>query len=285
MENLECCFHEGDKIIMTILKKRPSSWFLFKYDQLLEDLKTKYEKNINTCEKCQENNRGRTEPDQDLTTDYDTTLYFKHSFLINPDINDYNKDADFRMDNYQIDHILDRNILYYDFFRLITPNIIAYILKTSPNDENPIKYTFIIHDENEKRVGYIKNIKAFSSDLVIYLPNTLEIDRDSLINKINVAIDAENYTNHDWIFSSDSFNTLTIIQEKPRYYREPNISTQTKLGKTFKEDKCVVCFDNKPNVLFCDCGHLIVCEECFNKSNNKNKCLNCREVNKIIRKV
>ena len=48
----------------------------------------------------------------DLTTEYDPTLYFKNSFLINPDINNYHKVADFRMDNYEISHILDTDILY-----------------------------------------------------------------------------------------------------------------------------------------------------------------------------
>ena len=192
------------------------------------------------------------------------------------------------MDNYKIDHILGRDISYYDFFRLITPNIIAYILKTSPNDENPIEYTFVIHNGNDKQVGYIKNIKAFSTDLVIYSPTTIELNRNILINEINRAIVAQNLTDHDWIFEGNEDDTLTIIQEKPnipRYCREPNISSQTKLDKIFKEDKCVVCFGNKPNILFCNCGHLIVCEECFNKSDNKNECTKCREENTIIRKI
>ena len=53
--------------------------------------------------------------EQDLKTDNNETLYFKHSFLINPDINNYDKDADFRFDNYNISHLLQENIRYYDF--------------------------------------------------------------------------------------------------------------------------------------------------------------------------
>ena len=193
------------------------------------------------------------------------------------------------LDNYQIKHIFDyEDITYYDFFGLITPNIIVYILKTLPNDKNPIKYTFVIHNENDKQsYSYIKNIKTFSPDLEIYLPKTIGISRDSLIYEINRAIDAKNFTDYDWLNKEDNNDTLTIIQERltiPRYYREPNES-QTKLSKTFIEDTCIVCIDNKPNILYCNCGHLVACEECFDKLDNKTNCLKCRQKNNIVRKI
>ena len=30
----------------------------------------------------------------------------------------------------------------------------------------------------------------------------------------------------------------------------------------FKEDECVICLTNPPNILFCNCGHVALCEEC-----------------------
>ena len=33
--------------------------------------------------------------------------------------------------------------------------------------------------------------------------------------------------------------------------------------KTYKEDICVICIDNKSNVLFCNCGHQCICSRCF----------------------
>ena len=33
--------------------------------------------------------------------------------------------------------------------------------------------------------------------------------------------------------------------------------------KTYKTDECVICLENKNNVLFCNCGHLCVCEKCI----------------------
>ena len=32
--------------------------------------------------------------------------------------------------------------------------------------------------------------------------------------------------------------------------------------KSFKSDECVICLTKPPNVLFCNCGHLCLCEEC-----------------------
>ena len=54
--------------------------------------------------------------------------------------------------------------------------------------------------------------------------------------------------------------------------------------KTFKEDKCMICLDKEPNVLFCSCGHLCVCSECRkNLKNNKNMCVSCREISVNVR--
>ena len=32
--------------------------------------------------------------------------------------------------------------------------------------------------------------------------------------------------------------------------------------KSFKSDVCVICVSIPPNVLFCNCGHIPICEEC-----------------------
>ena len=44
-----------------------------------------------------------------------------------------------------------------------------------------------------------------------------------------------------------------------------------KVDKIFKAEECVICLLTKPNVLFCGCGHLCICNEC-NKI-KKNKCM------------
>ena len=34
------------------------------------------------------------------------------------------------------------------------------------------------------------------------------------------------------------------------------------IDKSFKSDECVICLTKPPNVLFCNCGHLCIFEEC-----------------------
>ena len=52
----------------------------------------------------------------------------------------------------------------------------------------------------------------------------------------------------------------------------------------YKEDECIVCMTNKPDILFCNCGHLIVCNECYYELEN-NKCPKCRKENDLVRKL
>ena len=53
--------------------------------------------------------------------------------------------------------------------------------------------------------------------------------------------------------------------------------------KKFKSDECVIYLNNSPNVLFCDCGHLCLCEECDEVGDSYN-CPVCQTKN-IIKKI
>ena len=127
--------------------------------------------------------------------------------------------------------------------------------------------------------------------LKIWFNNTLEI-QNTIDEIISNAIDREGYTNHDWIEPEDKFNILTIIQERlinPTPEEDDLASEGSPLPKiyskkTFKEDKCIICRENDSNILFCDCDHMVICEECFNKLRN-GKCPKCRTVNEIVRKI
>ena len=54
--------------------------------------------------------------------------------------------------------------------------------------------------------------------------------------------------------------------------------------ETFKTDECVICLENEPNILFCSCGHVGICEKC-NKEYNSSTCLICRMHSDILRKI
>ena len=51
-----------------------------------------------------------------------------------------------------------------------------------------------------------------------------------------------------------------------------------KLKKSITEDECVICCDNKANILYTECLHLVVCDGC-DKKGKFSKCPLCR--NKI----
>ena len=52
--------------------------------------------------------------------------------------------------------------------------------------------------------------------------------------------------------------------------------------KTFKIEECVICLENKNNVLFCNCGHICVCDKCL-VLKRLNKCPYCKTENTILR--
>ena len=54
------------------------------------------------------------------------------------------------------------------------------------------------------------------------------------------------------------------------------------LKKSHKEDKCVICLDNEPKILFYDCLHYCVCRECEERKPFK-KCPCCRT--RILTKI
>ena len=54
------------------------------------------------------------------------------------------------------------------------------------------------------------------------------------------------------------------------------------LKKTFKEDECVICLTEPPNVLFCNCGHIAICPEC-SKKEPLEECPICKTENTILR--
>ena len=55
-----------------------------------------------------------------------------------------------------------------------------------------------------------------------------------------------------------------------------------KIDKKSKLEQCVICLEEKSNVLFCGCGHVCICNEC-NKIKKLDVCPICRTENTILR--
>ena len=55
------------------------------------------------------------------------------------------------------------------------------------------------------------------------------------------------------------------------------------LEKTFKSDQCVICLEEEPKVLFCNCGHICICEKCI--LHRYDNCPVCKKENTILRMI
>ena len=65
----------------------------------------------------------------------------------------------------------------------------------------------------------------------------------------------------------------TIKQEEEDEDEEEEIP----IIKTFKEDKCIICLENKPNILYEHCRHIPTCSKC-EEIEKLNKCPICRRI-------
>ena len=52
--------------------------------------------------------------------------------------------------------------------------------------------------------------------------------------------------------------------------------------QTFKSEECIICLTNQPIILFCNCGHIPICTECY-KLKSLSACAVCKTQNEIIK--
>ena len=78
-----------------------------------------------------------------------------------------------------------------------------------------------------------------------------------------------------------------VITEILTFLTPQNINSNTDDGeekeitppiiKTFKEDKCIICLENKPDLLYENCKHISTCSSC-EEIKNLNNCPICRSI-------
>ena len=94
-----------------------------------------------------------------------------------------------------------------------------------------------------------------------------ESDRISWENKYvsNMEIEGE-------FFIGIGVGVYVSPADEDRYDEDYNY----KLKKSIKEDECVICFNNKANILYTECLHFVVCDGC-DKKGKFSKCPLCRK--------
>ena len=157
--------------------------------------------------------------------------------------------------------------LINDLYKNLKP-IITYALSYTrlrkfanyPNlflTENPpiIKYDY----ENIDREIYVKDLKIILKTFYDFFDTDYDL-------YYGVLAELENN------------NELIIYNYEPTPEKPKIIN----LFKIFKSDECIICMGNKPNILFCNCGHLCECEGCY-KIKTFSTCPICKTDNEIIR--
>ena len=134
---------------------------------------------------------------------------------------------------------------------------------------------------------FLKNHPNFilTEDNTIINYNYEYIDRELYIKdlKVNLKMHYDFYdVDYDLYFDVlaelENNNELTVSHEAPTTEEIKVIN----LFKIFKSVECVVCMNNKPNILFCNCGHACECGECY-KISTPSICPICKTDNEIIR--
>ena len=81
----------------------------------------------------------------------------------------------------------------------------------------------------------------------------------------------------------ETFLSDEVIQELENRIKKSQIQNKT-TKQTFKNDECVICLTNPPNVLFCNFGHIAICTEC-DILKYLDVCPVCRTKSTIKRKI
>ena len=76
---------------------------------------------------------------------------------------------------------------------------------------------------------------------------------------------------------------LALERRIEDYYEEDYYEEELSINdsRTFKLEQCVICLEKEPKVLFCNCGHICICNECL--VIKLDNCLVCKKENEILR--
>ena len=88
-----------------------------------------------------------------------------------------------------------------------------------------------------------------------------------------------------WLKQTFVFGEVYDILQNPPDDEDEDEEDMVRVNteKSFKLNECVICL-KPPNVLFCNCGHIPICEEC-DKTKSLNACPVCRTENTIKRTI
>ena len=156
--------------------------------------------------------------------------------------------------------------LMSEFYKHLKP-IIFYAYSYTIQKKH-IKDDFILKEDNTYAEGAIINYKTdYTHEL--YIKN-LEIVLTTYYDFYH-----EDYDFYFWALAELEQNNELVLSS----HEETKIINPSKI---FKSEECIICLENQPIILFCNCGHIPICTECY-KLKSLSACPICKTENEIIR--
>ena len=161
-----------------------------------------------------------------------------------------------------------------DIFDTTTKEIIFNISKRHFDDITRQYKNFVLNGVPTTESSYGLYVSIFKDDEweIKHIYSMLldhESDRISWENKYdsNTEIEGEFFI---------GINVTVYISPPIEDLYEDYENYDYKLKKSIKEDECVICFNNKANILYTECLHFVVCDSC-DKKGKFSKCPLCRK--------
>ena len=163
-----------------------------------------------------------------------------------------------------------------DFIRISIKGFLLYL--DSLRRINGYRLSYVeVHGKETIRLKYFHMLR-FEYSPILRLEESM-VGINDFLNQLNNEIyNAQKEDPRLW--GVEPFNIVICV--RCQNINRINNEKVIKIDKTFKTEECVICLSTKPNVLFCGCGHLCICNEC-NKIRKLNVCPTCRAKNKILR--
>ena len=200
---------------------------------------------------------------------YKERMKFKISKIeiiqVDPDISIYGYMSDIHFKTH-ITFTEDR-FLIGDLYKNLKPIICyaySYTIRRKYINEN-----FILTEDNS-RINY--NYE--------YDNNELYIKDLDIIFTTHYDFYNEDYAFYFEVLAELEQNNELLVSHEP-------INEEVKIinpSKIFKSEECIICLTNQPIILFCNCGHIPICTECY-KLKSLSACPVCKTENTILRVI
>ena len=139
-------------------------------------------------------------------------------------------------------------------------------------DQLILKYkNYIIDDQQTTESSYVLSVGLIEEDELKF-----KHIYSCFYNNVEDKISWENKYDDNFNIEGDFFVCIDVTAMViPDYDSNDEDVYDNIVKKAITESECIICFENKPNMLYTDCLHVCVCNSCDRKG-KFTKCPMCR---------